>query len=311
MNTLLKGTLFVAFGASSYGMLATFVKFAYEQGYTTAEVTTSQYVFAIIFMIGLNYFTQNKINKPSTKKDLWQLVISGTSMGFTSVFYYLSVKYINASIAVVLLMQSVWLGVLIEILLKKAKISALKIVAVVLVLFGTILATNLLKNDIVFNFEGFLFGFLAAISFSITLFSTNSVAQHLHPFKRSLFMLFGGATVVLVFALITQLLPAYFNLNLINEEFISLKKYNISILYTWGILLSVFGTILPPIMLNKGFPLVGVGLGSIVSAMELPVSVTFAFLLLNEQVLLVQWLGIVIILAAVFLINWRLIQSKK
>ena len=121
-------------------------------------------------------------------------------MGLTSVFYYLRLDILMQVLQVVLLMQSVWLGVLIEILLKKAKISALKIVAVVLVLFGTILATNLLKNNIVFNFEGFLFGFLAAISFSITLFSTNSVAQHLHPFKRSLFMLFGGATVVLVFA---------------------------------------------------------------------------------------------------------------
>ncbi|MDO5637273.1 MAG: EamA family transporter [Myroides sp.] len=311
LNTLLKGTLFVALGASSYGMLATFVKLAYEQGFTTAEVTTSQYVFALIFMMALNYFTKNKQTLQASKKDVRQLVISGTSMGFTSVLYYLSVKYINASIAVVLLMQSVWIGVLLEIILKKAKISALKIIAVVLVLLGTALATNLFKADIVFNFKGFLFGFLAALSFSVTLFSTNSVAQHLHPFKRSLFMLFGGAIIVLLFALATQLLPTYFNLNLINPEFITIKNYEVSILYTWGILLSVFGTILPPILLNKGFPLTGVGLGSIVSAMELPVSVTFAYVLLNEQVLFSQWLGILIILGAVLLINWRLIPFKK
>lgn len=311
MNTLLKGTLFVAFGASSYGMLATFVKLAYEQGFTTAEVTTSQYVFALIFMMALNYFTKNNQTMQASKKDVKQLVISGTSMGFTSVLYYLSVKYINASIAVVLLMQSVWIGVLIEIILKKAKISALKIVAVILVLLGTALATNLFKADIVFNFKGFLFGFLAALSFSVTLFSTNSVAQHLHPFKRSLFMLFGGAIIVSLFALATQILPTYFNLNLINQEFITIKNYEVSILYTWGILLSVFGTILPPILLNKGFPLTGVGLGSIVSAMELPVSVTFAYVLLNEQVLVSQWLGILTILGAVLLINWRLIAFKK
>lgn len=124
-------------------------------------------------------------------------------------------------------------------------------------------------------------------------------------------MLFGGAIIVLFFALATQLLPTYFNLNLINPEFITIKNYEVSILYTWGILLSVFGTILPPILLNKGFPLTGVGLGSIVSAMELPVSVTFAYVLLNEQVLFSQWLGILIILGAVLLINWRLIPFKK
>ena len=231
-------------------------------------------------------------------------------MGFTSVLYYLCVKYINASIAVVLLMQSVWIGVLIEAFISKKMPSFAKLAAVVFVLFGTALATNIFSSEISFDFKGFLFGFLAAVSFSMTLYSTNSVAKHLNPFKRSLFMLFGGGTIVLLFSLLTQLLPTYLDLHLISEEFISIKTFDTSILYTWGILLSVFGTVLPPILLNKGFPLTGVGLGSIVSAVELPVSVTFAFIFLQEQVLFSQWIGIVIILAAVLLINWNLIRRK-
>lgn len=311
MNTLLKGTLFVGFGASCYGMLATFVKLAYEQDFTTAEVTASQYVFALVFMVALNYLNKKTQIQTATKKDLWQLAISGTSMGFTSVLYYLSVKYINASIAVVLLMQSVWMGVLIEILLKKAKVSGLKILAVFLILAGTILATNLLKNELIFDFKGYLFGFLAAVSFSVTLYSTNSVAKHLHPYKRSLFMLFGGAVIVGIFALFTQIFSAYFQLELLPKGFISHKPFDFSILYTWGILLSVFGTILPPILLNKGFPLVGVGLGSIVSALELPVSVSFAYIILKEQVVFSQWLGILVILGAILMINWNLAFKSK
>jgi len=297
-------------GASSYGMLATFVKLAYEQDFTTAEVTVSQYVFALIFMVALNYLNKKRQTQTATKQDLWQLVISGTSMGFTSVLYYLSVKYINASIAVVLLMQSVWIGVLIEILLKKAKVSGIKILAVFLVLVGTALATNIFKSELVFDFKGYLFGFLAAVSFSVTLYSTNSVARHLHPYKRSLFMLFGGAVIVGVFALFTQIFPAYFQWEVLPKDFISNKPFDFSILYTWGILLSVFGTILPPILLNKGFPLVGVGLGSIVSAIELPVSVTCAYIVLNEQVLFSQWTGILVILGAILMINWNLIKKK-
>jgi drug/metabolite transporter (DMT)-like permease len=41
--------------------------------------------------------------------------------------------------------------------------------------------------------------------------------------------------------------------------------------------------------MNAGFPLTGIGLGSIVSALELPVSVTMAFVLLNEDVKPFQW----------------------
>lgn len=308
MNSTLKGILFVALGASSYGMLASFVKMAYKQGFTTAEVTISQYVFAIICLLAINFFIKN--TQTATKKNIFKLVLSGTSMGFTSVLYYLCVKYINASIAVVLLMQSVWIGVLIEAFISKKIPSFAKLAAVGFVLFGTLLATNIFSDVITYDFKGFLFGFLAAVSFSITLYSTNSVAKELNAYKRSLFMLFGGGIIVLIFSLLTQLLPTYMNMHLIAEEFISVKTFDSSILYTWGILLSVFGTVLPPILLNKGFPLTGVGLGSIVSAVELPVSVTFAFIFLQEQVLFSQWIGIVIILAAVLLINWNLIRRK-
>src|SRR5690554_7548491 len=190
-------------------------------------------------MAALNYLNKKRQKQTATKQDLWQLAISCTSMGFTSVLYYLSVKYINASIAVVLLMQSVWIGVLIEILLKKAKVSGIKILAVFLVLAGTALATNIFKSELVFDFKGYLFGFLAAVSFSVTLYSTNIVARHLHPYKSSLFMLFGGAVIVGVFALFTQIFPAYFQWEVLPKDFISNKPFDFSILYTWGILLSV------------------------------------------------------------------------
>lgn len=310
MNSTLKGIIYVALGASSYGMLATFVKIAYQQGFTTAEVTTSQYVFAIICLLFLNFMIRNKPLEKATDQDLKRLILSGTSMGFTSVLYYLSVRYINASIAVVLLMQSVWIGVLLETIIDKSKISLSKIAAVVLVLIGTVLATNILKSELIFDFKGYLFGFLAAISFSITLYSTNSVAKHLHPYKRTLFMLFGGAIIVLFFTLFTQILPTYFQIEIVPKEFVFIKPFDSSILYTWGILLSVLGTVLPPILLNKGFPLVGVGLGSIVSALELPVSVTCAFIFLNESVLFIQWIGIFVILGAIIMINWNLLIKR-
>lgn len=307
MNALTKGILFVAFGASSYGMLATFVKLAYQNGYTTAEVTISQFLLGIIIVSFLNYFF-TKNTPEASKSDIKKLMISGTSMGFTSVLYYLCVKYLNASVAVVLLMQSVWIGVLIETIQTRKVPSTNKIIAVIMVLFGTLLATNSLSSEMELNTTGLLFGILSSISFSMTLFTTNSVATHLAPFKRTLYMLFGGAIIVFIFAFTTQLAPTYLNINLLKNSDISvIKSFDWNILYTYGLLLSLFGTVLPPIFLNKGFPLTGVGIGSIVSAIELPVSATFAFLVLSEPVVAIQWLGIFIILVAIVLMNiqWK------
>lgn len=311
MNALTKGILYVAFGASSYGMLATFVKLAYKHQFTTAEVTLSQFIIGIFIVFFLNLFFTKQTPKAS-KKDIRQLMLSGTSMGFTSVLYYLCVKYINASIAVVLLMQSVWIGVVIESIQTKKWPSATKIFAVILVLFGTLLATNAFSQDVHLNLKGLLFGILSSLSFSMTLFTTNSIATHLATYKRSLYMLLGGAIVVGLFGIITQIAPTYWNTDLLaNTDISVIKTLDYSILWSYGLLLALFGTVLPPIFLNKGFPLTGVGIGSIVSALELPVSATFAFLVLSEPVVTWQWLGIAIILGAIVLMNLKFINKKE
>ena len=297
-NKVLKGVALVGLGATSYGMLATFVRLAYDEGFTTAEVTTSQFIYGILGILLINSF--QKIKKgtaviKATKQNIFQLLFAGTSLGMTSVFYYLAVKYIPVSIAIILLMQTVWMGVLIEMILDKKAPSKLKIVSVVIVLIGTVLSTNIFKNDVQLDWHGIMWGMLAAASFTTTMFTANSVAVGISSAQRSLFMLLGGAVIVFLFALATQNTP-----------------FNFEIFMKWGIVLSLFGTIIPPMLMNAGFPLTGIGLGSIVSALELPVSVLMAYFLLHEQVVFVQWIGIVLIVLAIVLmnLNWDKLKNK-
>src|SRR5690554_2153636 len=146
---IIKGVVLVGLGASSYGMLATFVKLAYREGYTTDEVTFAQLSLGVVGMLLITLFNSKirKVNIPPTKKkDIPKLLLVGTSLGFTSLFYYLSVRYIDVSIGIVLLMQSVWMSVFLESLLSKTFPSLPKIIAVLIVLFGTLLATNLIDR---------------------------------------------------------------------------------------------------------------------------------------------------------------------
>lgn len=289
-NNVLKGVIYVGFGAASYGMLATFVKLAYTEGYTTAEVTASQILLGLLGMFLIfsfqKYRNGDNVTTKASRNDRVKLIIAGTSMGFTSVFYYISVKYIPVSIAIVLLMQTVWMGVLLEWALGKVVPSGKKIIAVAIVLAGTALATNLINSNVTPNWTGIAWGLGAAASFTATMFAGNSIATHLSAPKRSLFMLMGSAVIVFAFAAYTW--PGYFNG---------------TIFLRWGIPLAVFGTILPPLLLNAGFPKTGIGLGSIVSSVELPVSVTMAYVILNEPVNVLQWLGIALIIGAVVLLN--------
>ena len=288
-NNVLKGVFLVGLGATSYGMLATFVKIAYGEGFTTPEVTIAQFVYGITGMLLINMFQKAKKGNAAvkaSKKNISQLMLAGTSLGMTSIFYYLAVKYIPVSIAIVLLMQTVWMGVLFEMILEKKRPSTQKIISVIIVLFGTALATNLIKSKVELDWRGIALGLLAAASFTTTMFTANRVATHVSSAQRSLFMLLGGAVIVTGFAIATQTTP-----------------FNFEIFMKWGIILALFGTIIPPLLFNAGFPLTGIGLGSIVSALELPVSVLMAYFLLNEKVILLQWVGIVLIILAIVIMN--------
>jgi hypothetical protein len=81
------------------------------------------------------------------------------------------------------------------------------------------------------------------------------VASNISSAQRSLYMLL--VVIVFSFSIVTQVTP-----------------FNFEIFLKWGVVLALFGTIIPPLLMNAGFPLTGIGLGSIVSALELPVSVT-------------------------------------
>ena len=286
---MIKGVFLVGLGATSYGMLATFVKLAYKDGFTTAEVTSSQFIYGILGVLLINIFQKFRVNTPTVKatsKNILQLMSAGTSLGMTSVFYYLCVKYINVSIAIVLLMQTVWMGVLLEWFLDKKAPSLQKIISVGIVLVGTILATNILKSEIELDWRGIVWGMLAAASFTTTMFTANKIALGVSSAQRSLYMLLGGAVIVFGFSIATQVTP-----------------FNLSIFKDYGIFLALFGTIIPPLLMNAGFPHTGLGLGSIVSSLELPVSVMMAFMILNEQVVALQWIGIILIIMAIVIMN--------
>lgn len=299
-NNVLKGVFLVGVGATSYGMLATFVKLAYSdissQGlhYTPAEIISSQFIIGILIVLAINAFQKKRKGAEVVKAsptDIKKLMLVGTSTGLTSIFYYLAVKYIPVSIGIVLLMQTVWMGVVLEMFLEKKLPSKIKIIAVLIVLLGTALATNLFSSTLDLDWRGVVLGFLAAASFTTTMFAANKVALAISAAQRSLYMLLGGIILVFVFVLLTQKTP-----------------FNFDIFYKWGILIALFGTVIPPLLLNAGFPLTGIGLGSIVSALELPVSVMMAYFLLHENVLLMQWLGILLIICAIIMMN---IKFKK
>lgn len=295
-KSILKGSILVALGACSYGMLTTFVKMAYEDGYTSHEVTFSQMALGLLGLILINLFFGKKEKetvKTSRTKSKFKLIAAGTTLGLTSTFYYLAVKYIPVSIGIVMLMQSVWMGVVLEAIMQRKKPEAKKILAVVAILAGTLLATNVLNDEFIIDWRGIGWGMLAAMSYTGTIYCSNTVSLEMPSLKRSLWMMVGGVIVVSIISLPYLLV-----------------EYNLDILLSWGLVLALFGTVLPPLLYTAGMPKIDVGLGAIISSIELPAAVLMAYFLLNEKVDVMQWIGIALILFAVVQMNLKKRKPK-
>jgi drug/metabolite transporter (DMT)-like permease len=290
-NNVLKGSVFIALGACSYGMLATFVKIAYHEGYNLAEVTISQFGLGFVGLLILNLVRKQEAEpaiKESGIKGILKLIVGGISLGLTSVCFYQAVRYIPVSVGIVLLMQTVWMSVIMEMVLHKKLPGLRKIISVFIILGGTVLATDMLKQSININWKGFGWGMMAALSYTASMYSSNNIELNSPPVKRSLYLIVGGLLIiVLVFH------------SSLNSEF------SYGIFLRWGLLLSLFGTIIPPLLFTRGMPLTGIGLGAIIASIEIPVSIIIANVLLKESVGWLQWVGVMLILLAVVLMNVR------
>ena len=296
---MLKGILLVFFGACSFGILSTFVKLAYHEGYTLGDVTGAQAFFGAVILWILFFFQsrtlQYKAKEITIITPWWKMVLAGTCTGLVSVFYYQCVKLVPNSVAIILLMQFIWMSILLEFIIFKKKPSTLQFLAILLVLGGTVLASGMIETNIgSLNLTGIGFGLLAAISYAGFLMLSGKIGNEYPPLKKSALMITGACILIFI------IFPPVFLFNGALSG--SLLK--------WGLIIAIFGTVIPPLFYAEGVPKIGTALSSILSAAELPVAVMMAGFVLQEQVSFLRWVGVAVILSAMVIPNLKFLKKS-
>lgn len=285
--------LIVFLGGCCYGVLSTFVKLAYAANYSVTVVTGCQYLFGVLLTWGLVLFTKKQ---KITLNQTFKLLLSGIPFGLTGVFYYQALQTLNASLAIIFLFQFVWIGTLFEWIFNKKKPTKGKITSIGILIIGSLLAAGLLtKSEAVLSLHGSAWGLLSALTFTTFIFLSSSVGKDTPPVMKSAFLSTGGLIVVLL------VYPPMFLFDL--PVLMGVAPY--------GLLLGLFGVALPPLLFSIGMPHIGPGLGTILTASELPVAVTLSALILVEYVSFSQWVGVVIILIGIVSSNLTLIDKTE
>lgn len=297
----MKYLLSVLLGAISYGILSTIVVKAYGKGYGLGEVVGSQLLVGFILVWSLVLYTKlrEKRNKKSqdgkfpaktkaslTWKQRFYLMAAGTPTAITGLLYYESLRYISNSLAIILLFQFTWIGVLIHAISHRKRPDGIMFLTLAVLLGGTMLAAGIMEQGLSnFNWIGVAFGLASAVSYSLFILISGRVVPSVHPAYRSGWMITGGMLCVFI------LFPPTFLINGVLWGDLLL----------FGFMLGMFGAFLPPVLFAIGVPHIGEGMTGILGASELPVAVMLSAVVLHEHVSVLQWMGVVLVILGVTL----------
>ncbi|MEN2361707.1 EamA family transporter [Levilactobacillus brevis] len=288
--------LFVGLGAISFGIPASLFKISRHEGVVNGPLLFWSFLSAVIILGIIHVARHHWLRDQQTSwRQIVLVMAAGTASGFTNTFYIQSLKLIPVAAAAVMLMQAVWLSVLLGAVIHRRLPSRLQVVSIILVLVGTVLAAGLFPITQALSPLGLFFSFLAACAYACTMQFTASLGNNLDALSKTWLLCIGA------FLLISIVWGPQIMTDPVTGATIK-----------WGVLIALFSMVFPLVAYSIFMPYLELGIGPILSSLELPSSIVVAFILLGETVSWAQIAGVAVIIFAVILPNvWGVWHQRQ
>ena len=286
-----KGVALVAISGICWGFHGVMIKYAIGLGASFMQVLLVEVSFAFVFFafFGSKFF---KENRPQGFVQWFRLILIG--LATIGVGYFLFLSYSLGPVAIPATLMFLYLPIVygFSIFTKNQRLSLIKSFAILSVLMGAILTTQIFST---FHQSSALASVIAAscasMCYALVFILTPSVGAYTSAEFRS-FTVSGIGLIGCI--LIIQSAPSlWYDLGENAAEF-----------YIFAVLLGVVGQVLPVISLMKGLPLTGSSLGGVVASIELPIAVLSALVLLGEALTVVKIFGVLLVLLGIVIYNF-------
>jgi len=282
----------VFIGGSSYGLMATTYKLAYGAGFSWQQVVASQVwfgllAFAVACVVSVGFGAQwSKL----TRAEVVRLVGLGALSCATSILYCFAMTLLPVSVALTLLFQFTWIGLVIQMVATKSLPKIPEAAAAGIIVVGTYFASGVYRTGLIGSYSsiGLACAFAAAITCALFVTLSGRIESRCSVFQRGVFISLGACVASLFIC------PDYFSSGVIGEG-----------IAPFGLILGVFGIFLPVFFFSLGTPHLSEGVSTIMASSELPAGLVVSMLVLGDHVEAVQWVGVVAILAGVVLSQIR------
>lgn len=282
------GYLYVLISAAGFGIASILIKWAYELNVTPFQILTLQNIIA-----SFSLWTFILIFQPSVlsidRTKLKSLFIQGIFGNLaSSLLFFISLQYLSASIAIVLLFTYPALVNILASFFYRERISSYRLLSLFLTFLGTILTINLFGQSWgTISVLGIIYGLASALATAFLNLYGQKILYKVKPLTATVYpMTF--STIIL--CLLNP--PVYM--------FTGELSWQVWIL---AFTLATASTILPLFTLLKGISIIGASKASILSTSELPFTIALAYLLLGDEMELAQLAGVILIIISIILLH--------
>lgn len=277
---------------TGYACMSILVKGAYQLGLGPIQVIALQSWIASILLLSYVVCFKREILKIS-RRMLGLLALQGVvGATGTSLLYAYALMFLPVSVAILLLYLYPALVLAAGVILWHKKVARKELVAFLLTLGGTTLASGIFSGVNGVVLVGIILGLASAIAYAVFNLVGEVVLEQVSPLKAMCFTQWASAVSLLIIS---------------KGEVLSIPWQNVQ---TWevGFLLATVASIIPFYMILVGIERLGADQAAILSTFELPMTFVLAAFFLNEFPTRVQWIGGSFVLTGIILLNWR---SKK
>ncbi|MDV2885073.1 EamA family transporter [Alkalihalophilus pseudofirmus] len=280
--------LYAVLGAALWGIIGLFVQPLYSYGFTAWEIVAIRAIFSALLLVGYLIITNRKMLRIHIR-DLPLFIGTGIiSIVFFNWCFFTVIDQSNLSLAVVLLYTGPFFVTVFSRIFFKEWLTSNKVTALVLTIIGCAFVVGLLPS------------FNTVITPYILLVGIGS------GFFYALYSIFAKVSS-----------KRYSSMTITTYSFICAAIFMIPTSGLWnkahlfaqidvvgyGLGLAFFPTVLAYLLYTRGLAEIESSRASILSTIEPVVAIGIGFLIFKDQLSLIQWFGVALVLFSIFLVS--------
>lgn len=280
------GYVLIILSAMFYASMGFVGKFIYAEGVSAYQVTFIRFLLSAVILCAVLGFMRAK---PfiALKPLVFLQALANIACGLC---FFFSLSYLPAGLMIAIFFTYPVFVSLFAFIFYRERMHWMQVLGIFLALAGLLLVAGLFEPATV---QASPFGLLLAIGSSITFALYTIIGQKTLQTFQPLTILF---TIFAIGAVVVFLINPVESVG-----FFSLLSWKVVGL---TVALSVFCTILCMQLFLIGMKMIGATAASIISIVEIPLALMFAFVLLGERLSVWQIIGSILIIAASFLAAW-------